>query len=149
MPHTWVKDYVKYDGHNFQPIHIFLSCSGGTGKSHLVKVIYNAISKTLLYHYKDPEKTSVLLLGPTGISAGNIRGTTIYSGLETKLGIRLLSLNDKSKAALKNSLSEVKFLIIDKLSMVPIALRTNIDSKLWQIFMMISRKKYLVFQVWQ
>ena len=41
--HTWVKDYVKYDGHNVEPIHIFFSDSGGTGKSHLEKVTYNAI----------------------------------------------------------------------------------------------------------
>ena len=53
--HSWSKDYLKYDGHNIAPIHIFLSGSGGTGKSHLVKVIYNAISKTLLYHCKDLE----------------------------------------------------------------------------------------------
>ena len=60
--HTWAKDYVKYNGHNVQPVHIFLSGSGGTGKSHLVKVIYNAISKTLLYHSKDPEKPRALML---------------------------------------------------------------------------------------
>ena len=51
--------------------------SGGTGKSHLVKVIYKAISKTLLYHCKDPEKPKALLLGPAGISAVNIGGSTI------------------------------------------------------------------------
>ena len=46
MVHTWAKDYVKYDGHNGESIHIFLSGSEGTGKPHLVKVIYSAISKT-------------------------------------------------------------------------------------------------------
>ena len=58
-----------------------VSGSGETNKSHLVKVIYNAISKTLLYHCKDPEKPRVLLLGPTGISVVDIDGTTIHSGL--------------------------------------------------------------------
>ena len=48
--HTWAKDYVKYDEHNVEPVHIFLSGNGGTGKSHLVKVISEAISKTFLYH---------------------------------------------------------------------------------------------------
>ena len=114
--HKWAKDYVKSNGHNVEPIYIFLSGSGDTGKSHLVKVIYNAISKTLLYHCKDPEKPRVLLLGPTGISAVNIGGTTIHSGLGIKPGIKLLGLNDKSKAALRNKLSEVKYLIIDELS---------------------------------
>ena len=44
---------MKYDGHNVEPVHIFLSGRGGTGKSHLIKVINNATSKTLLYHFKD------------------------------------------------------------------------------------------------
>ena len=76
MVHKWAKDYVKSNGHNVEPIYIFFSGSGDTGKSHLVKVIYNAISKTLLYHRKDPDKPRVLLLGPTRISVVNIGGTT-------------------------------------------------------------------------
>ena len=103
VAHKWAKEYVKCNGHNVELINIFLSGVGGTGKSHLVEVIYNAISKTLLYHCKDPGKPRVLLLGLTGISTVNIGGTTIH---------------DKSKAALRNKLSEVKFLIIDELSMV-------------------------------
>ena len=50
--HTWTKDYVKYDGYNVEPVHIFLSGSGGTGKSHLVKVIYNSLFKALIYNCK-------------------------------------------------------------------------------------------------
>ena len=140
MVHAWAKDYVKYDGHNVEPIHIFLSGSGGIGKFHLVKVMYNAISKTLLYLCKDLEKLRVLLLGPAGISAVNIGGTTIHSGLGIKPGIKLLGLNDKSKAALRNRLSEVKVLIIDELSMVSSDLWTDIDTRLREIFMMIPEK---------
>ena len=66
--------------------------SEGTGKSHLVKVIYNAISRTLLYYCKDTEKPRVLLVGPTGLSAVNIGGPPFI----------LL----------------VKFLIIEELSMI-------------------------------
>ena len=55
--HTWAKDYVKYNEYDFEPLHIFLSGKGGTGKSHLVKVIYNTISKTLLCHCKDSGET--------------------------------------------------------------------------------------------
>ena len=116
--HILDKHYVKYDGHDVEPVHIFLSGSGGAGKSHLVKVIYNAISKTLFYLCKDPEKPRVLLLGPTGISAANIGGTTIHCGLAIKPGTKLLGLNGKSKAALRSRLSEVKLLIIDEFSMV-------------------------------
>ena len=112
--------------------------SGGTGKSHLVKAIYNAISKTLLYHCKSP----VLLLEPTRISAVNISGTTIHSGLGIKPGIKLLCLNDKSKAALRNRLSEVKLLIIDELFMASSDLWTDIDSRLGERFTMIPKKAF-------
>ena len=101
--HAWAKDYVKHDGLNVESIHIFLSGRGGTGKSHFGKVIYNVISKTLLHHYKNPEKPRVLLLGPTGISAANIGKTTIHSDLRTKPGTKLLSLHNKSKAFFKKS----------------------------------------------
>ena len=36
--HTGANNYVKYDGYNVEPIHIFPSGIGGTGKSHSVKV---------------------------------------------------------------------------------------------------------------
>ena len=68
MVHTWAKNYVKYDENDVEPVQIFLSDSGGTGKSHLVRVI----SKILLYHCKDPEKKRVFLHGPTGIPTVNI-----------------------------------------------------------------------------
>ena len=77
MVHTWAENYANCDGHNVEPVHIFLSGSGETGKSHLVNEIYNAISKTWLFNSKDSEKPRVLSLGPTGISAVN----TIHSVL--------------------------------------------------------------------
>ena len=144
--HTWAKDYVKYNGHNVEPVHIFLSGSGGSGKSHLVKVIYNAISKTLLYHSKGPEKPRVVMLGPTEISAVNIGGTTIHSGLGIQPGAKLLGLNDKSKAALRNRLSVLKFLIIDELSMVS-AIYGQILIQGWEEYLCFLKKHLLVFQI--
>ena len=96
----------------------------------------------MLYHCKDPEKPKVLLLGPTRISAVSLSGTTIHSGLGIKPGTKLLGLNDKSKAALRNRLSEVKLLIIDELSMVSRDLKTDIDSRLGEIFMIVPEKTF-------
>ena len=96
----------------------------------MVTVIYNAILKTLLYHSKDPEEARVLMLGPTGISAVNIGGITIYSGLGIKPGAKLLGFNNKFKAALRSRLSEVKLLITDELSMISFDLWIDIDSRL-------------------
>ena len=106
-------------------------------------MIYNTISKALVYHCKDQKTPRVLLLGPTEIlSAVNIGGVTFHSGLEIKNGINLLGLNDKSKADLRNRLSEVKFLLTDELSMISSDLWTHIDSILGEIFMMIPKKAF-------
>ena len=43
MVFTWAKDYVKDNGNNVEPVHIFLSGFWGTTKPQLVKGIYNAI----------------------------------------------------------------------------------------------------------
>lgn len=91
-----------------------------TGKSHLVKVKYNAISNTL--KKKTPEKPKVLLLGPKGLSTMHIGVTTIHFGIGIKPGTTLLGLNNKSKAVLRNKLSEVKFFVKYELSMVLIDL---------------------------
>ena len=67
MVNKLAKDYVYYEGHNVELVHIFLSGSGGTGKYHLVKVLYNVKSKALLYHCEEPEKSRALLFRPIGI----------------------------------------------------------------------------------
>ena len=40
---------------------MILSDSGGTGKSHLVKAIYQVVSTELSYHSKEPDKPRVLI----------------------------------------------------------------------------------------
>ena len=59
-----------------------------------------------------------------------------------KSGRKFLGLNDKAKAALRNRLSEVKYLIIDELSMVSSDLWTDIDLRFGEISMMIPEKDF-------
>ena len=84
----------------------------------MLKTIYQVVSKELLYHTKESNKPSILLLEPTSISAVNIGGTAIHSGLGVKPGVKLPMLSDKMKACLRNKLSEVKMAIIERLSMI-------------------------------
>lgn len=58
----------------------------------------------------------------------NIRGTNIHSGFEFKPGTKILDLN--SKNALQNSLSEIKYIKINELSMVSSHLWTDIATRL-------------------
>ena len=76
-----------------------------------------------------PEKPRVFLFRPTEISGE----TTIYSGLGIK---------PHQNYALRNKLSEVKFLIIDGLSMVSSDLWIEIDLRLGEVFMRISKKAF-------
>ena len=101
--------------------------------------MYKTTSKLLLYHCKDTEKARVLFLGPTGITAIYIGGTNSHSRLGIKPGTKLLGLNDKFKPALTKSYSEV---IIDELFLVSSDLRTNIDSRFGEIFMMIPEEAF-------
>ena len=98
--HNWAKLYARYN-FNINLTHTFLSGSGTAGKFHLVKTIYNVVSKSLLFHYKEPEKLCILLLELTGISAVNIAGTTIHSTLGIKPGAKLIGLSDERKRAIR------------------------------------------------
>ena len=59
-----------------------------------------------------------------------------------KPGTKLLGLNDKFRATLRNGLSEAKFLIIDKHSTVSSNLWIDFDSRLGEMFMMIPEKVF-------
>ena len=74
-------------------------------------------------------------MGPTGISAVNIGGTTIHSGLGIKPGAKLLGLSDKMKASLRNKLAEVKMVTIDEFPMISSDLFFKINARLLEIFM--------------
>ena len=83
---------------------------------------------------QEPEKTRVLLMGTTGVSAVQTGGATVHAALGNKPGAKLSGLSDKAKASLRNELSEVKFLMIDKILMVSSDLWTEIDTRLSGIF---------------
>ena len=52
MVYMWAKDNIKYDGNIVESVHIFLLDSGRKGKSYLVKVIQNVISKSFFITVK-------------------------------------------------------------------------------------------------
>ena len=116
----WCKDYVhkhrlgkKKDGYR-----VFLSGCGGTGKSHVVRLIQRDMSY-LLQHvlHPEPDQPIALVTAPTGSAAYNIGGSTIHSAL---------CINDRSKGTMsyerkcmmQMKLEHLMLLITDEISMV-------------------------------
>ena len=134
--HKWSRDYMKNLSSktikNIKPFHIFLTGGAGVGKSHLIKTIYMSISKVLMYKGGHPEKPRILLLAPTGVAAINIDGTTIHNALRITAGSKLYPLNDRQRGMLQNKLAEVKFIIIDEISMVSSVLFYQVHQGLTQ-----------------
>ena len=107
------------------------------GKSLLMKVIYQALTKTLSYGNSSVHNPKVLLMAPTGVAAINIDGTTIHTALNIPVGHfgkNLPSLNDKMKSSLRSRLSDLTVIIIDEISMVSNDLLYYVHLRLNKIF---------------
>ena len=86
----------------------------------MIKTIYHTARKTFRHATSNPDLPTVLLMAPTGVSAINIEGTTIHSALAIpkETGDNLPPMSDQKKTQMRRSLSELKLIIIDEVSMV-------------------------------
>ena len=98
----------------FETIYLFITGGGGAGKSHLIETIYHTATKTYKYAPMNLEKPTVLL------AAINIGGTTINtaSAIQKNSGDVLPAMSDQKRTQMRLLLSELKLLIIDKISMM-------------------------------
>ena len=121
---SWCRNKVKnihsLKPEEIKPIYLFITGGGGSGKSHLVKTIYHTLVKTFRRIVSNPELPTVLLMAPTGVSAINIEGTTINTGLAIpkQTGEILPVMSDQKKTQIRVLLSELKLIIIDEVSMI-------------------------------
>ena len=116
----WCKSFVhqQWFGKKLDGYKLFLSGCGGTGKSHVVRLMQHDTAYFLQHVlHPDPDQPIVLVTAPTGSAAYNINGSTVHSAL---------SINDRTKAVIpyeKQCLMQVKLehlmlLITDEISMV-------------------------------
>ena len=69
------------DAQLLEPLHIFLTSNAGCGKSFLMKMLYQSLTKILSYGNVSLDKPNTLLMAPTGVAAMNIDGATIHTVL--------------------------------------------------------------------
>ena len=119
----WCKDTLLALRERRKPIpyHIFLSWSGGVGKSHLIKLIHHDTGRLLkLARCINPEDVTVLLTAPTCVAAYNISGMTLHSAFflkPSRFGFNYLPLAAEKQALMEKALHSMQLLIIDEVSM--------------------------------
>ena len=122
------------------PLHLFITGSGGCGKSHLIKTVYHSLTKTLCS--KNSDRPKVMLVAPTGVGAINIEGMTIHSGLGIPIGHHgkhVSRLGDKMRSKLRSKLSELCVVILDEISMVSNLLLLYIYQRLVEVLWVFLR----------
>ena len=88
--HKWAKQFLKYQNciipKSVEPLHLFITGNAGTGKSFLLNLLYNHLTK--LFSYRNPDKVKVLKLAPTGVAAIKINGETFFSALSIPIKVK-------------------------------------------------------------
>lgn len=102
----------------------------------MIKTIYHTAIKTFRHGLTNPELPTVLLAAPTGVSAININGTTVNTALSIpkEVGDILPAMSDQKRTQLRLSLSQLKLIIIDEISMVSNTTLLHIHQRLKEIF---------------
>ena len=118
------------------PINLFVTGGAGAGKSHLIKAIYHTAVKTFRYGTVNSDRPTVALMAPTGVAAININGTTIHTALSIpkESGDFAPPMSDQKRTQLRLTLSELKIIIVDEISMVANTTLRHIHQRLKEIF---------------
>ena len=118
------------------PINLFVTGGAGAGKSHLIKAIYHTAVKTFRYGTVNSDRPTVALMAPTGVAAININGTTIHTALSIpkESGDFAPPMSDQKRTQLRLTLSELKIIIVDGISMVANTTFLHIHQRLKEIF---------------
>lgn len=120
------------------PIYDIILGSAGVGKSCLIKALYQTL---LRYYFKqpdcNPEQLHFILCAPTGKASHNIGGTTMHTAFILPVNQyygALLPLTSSNKNTLYSKLRDLKFILIDEISMVGAKMLQYTDLRLKQIF---------------
>ena len=122
---------------NTEQMFIFVEGGAGVGKT----VLGRALCETIVRYYKkqpghiDSGKY-ILILAPTGMAAYHIKGTTFHTGLHIPVNqiTKLTPLSHNERNTLHSHLRNVKFVVIDEISMVGSRLFEKCNVRLQDIF---------------
>ena len=139
LAHTeWCKSLIQASKQGKpapKPYHLYISGSGGVGKSHVISLLRHITIKYLRYlPHVTPSDLLCLTCAPTGTAAFNINGMTIHSAFLIPITMKAYqNLGTDTLNTLRNKLQHLKVVIIDEISMVSSTLLYYIHRRLQEI----------------
>ena len=118
--YTLVQQHLQTEGSS--PLHMIVSGTAGTGKSYLIHCL-----RLLL-------KDKLCVAAPTGVAAFNVDGHTLHSLLSLPTKGEFKDLEGEHLHRIQQSLANMEYLIIDKMSMVGRKTFGQVDKRLRQVF---------------
>ena len=132
------RNLVKSRSRNCQvpkPPLLMVDGAAGSGKSHVISTIREFIQLIMQLPGDDPECPYIMVCAPTGSAAVNVNGVTLHSAFGFTFGNEHFSLPDKTRDTKRNIYKNLKFLIIDEISMVKADQLYQLDLRLREITM--------------
>ena len=111
-----------YEGNSTEPLHTIISGIAGTRKSYLIHCL-----RLLL-------KEQLYVAAPTGVAAFNVQDYTLHSLLRLPTKGEFKELEGNRLHELQQSFHGIRYLIIDKISMVGRKVFGQVDRRLRQAF---------------
>ena len=119
---SWCKEYVcnMRNGVETTGFKVYMGGPGGTGKSHVIKLIRRDVIYFLQQTMQvKPDEPLVLLTAPTGLAAFNIGGITLHSAFMLNCSNSNDEFNDwEKRSTMQLKLNKIALIIIDEISMV-------------------------------
>lgn len=137
------KDYLMHLINNIktskEPQYNFITGSAGTGKSRLIKAIYQSLNR---YYRRDAGpagKVQVALIAPTGKAAHNIGGETAHHFFGLPFGAKAKDTtyhppNAEKLNTMRTDLCDLKVIIIDEISMMGYSILNSIHLTLNHVY---------------
>ena len=132
----YAKDIKKAerDGNQYpDPPHLMVHGGAGSGKTFVIKTLAQWMTKILITSGDSTCFPYVLKTAFTGTAASLIEGMTLHSAFSFSFENKHYSLSDKSRDAKRNTLQNLKMIIIDEISMVKADMLYQLDLKLQEI----------------
>ena len=114
---------------------VMVDGAAGSGKSFTINILKEVVQLILQQPGNDPDCPHVLLCAPTGTAAVNIKGQTLHSAFGFTFGDEHYSLSDKTRDTKRAHFKNLRFLIIDEISMVKADQLYQLDLRLREVTM--------------